>query len=176
MSSFKIWTSCQFIILKIFLLNALFKVHTGLTGEKKECPFQSENSTSLRTAPPTSSPLFNSTGILHFGEMWPRNAQRLALNSVLICLGSTILLLAPCDASTEGAALTQGLVFPDGYNRNVPPAGKTLIRVAFEIEDISEISDNDISVTFKLVTTMNWNDSRLGVDERVFQQLEVEDR
>ncbi len=71
---------------------------------------------------------------------------------------------------------TSGLVFPLDYNKNTAPPGKSLIRVGFEIKDISEVHDNDFAITFILLTMMNWNDSRLRVNEEVFHQLSVEDR
>ena len=80
---------------------------------------------------------------------------------------------ASSSASTENMT---GLVFPPDYNKNVAPVGKNVIRVGFEIEDISEVSDKDFCITVILRTMLNWNDSRLQVNRRVFEQLSLEDR
>ncbi len=78
--------------------------------------------------------------------------------------------------AAQGEEPTPALLFPKDYNKYVAPAGKTTIRVGFEIEDISQVNDNDFAITFIMLTMMNWNDSRLQINDEAFSQLSTDDR
>lgn len=69
-----------------------------------------------------------------------------------------------------------GIVLPADYNKNLSPPGKTLIKVAHDVRDISEVNDADFSITLILNQLQNWNDSRVGVNAEVFETLAVKDR
>ena len=87
----------------------------------------------------------------------------------------TILKCVFTKATTE-VNFERGLALPDTYNMYEKPPEKVMVTIGFEVTDVSEISEQDYTITLVVNTMLSWNDSRLIINDKIFHRLSVENR
>ena len=66
----------------------------------------------------------------------------------------------------EGKSLANSVCLPKGYNQGEIPTIPTVILTTFEINNIREINDKKMTVTFEFYQELTWIDDRISANFR----------
>ncbi len=75
------------------------------------------------------------------------------------------------DSNKSSSSNKKALIYPEGYNVNLPPEGNRTVWISHVVRDIADVNDKDFSITFILETMIGWNDDRIKVNEKLWKGL-----